>query len=189
MNILPPVLLEFANELCSPRLDIRLPKPGDGAELNKAIHETFDLLKLWMPWATKLPTLAESEESVRRSNSRFLLREDLQLLLFDKSTQEIVGSSGLHRADWDVPKFEIGYWIRKKYLNQGFAREAVTAIAEFAFSQLNAARLEILVASHNIASQKVALASGFHLEAILKNFEVSLINRKIVDRHVYTKLR
>lgn len=184
-----PILLDFPNEFSSHRLDIRLPKPGDGAELNKAIQETFDLLKLWMPWAKKLPSVVETEEYVRRANSRFLLREDLQLLLFDKISKEIVGSSGLHRMDWGVPRFEIGYWIRKKYLNQGFAKEAVTAIADFAFSQLEAARVEILVASHNTASQKVALSSGFHLEAILKNFEVSLMDEKIVDRHVYARLR
>jgi RimJ/RimL family protein N-acetyltransferase len=144
---------------------------------------------MWMPWATSLPTSVETEESVRKSNSRFLLREDLQLLLFDKTSNEIVGSSGLHRGDWQVPRFEVGYWIRKKYLNQGFAKEAVTAIADFAFMQLKAKRVEIHVASHNESSKKVALSSGFELEATLKNFELSLIDQRIVDKLIYVKTR
>lgn len=183
-----PILLEFPDQFSSDRLIIRSPLFGDGVELNKSIHESFDLLKLWMPWATELPTAEETEEKVRHSRSRFLLREDLQLLLIDKNTNEIVGSSGLHRGDWEVPRFEIGYWIRKKYLNQGFAKEAVTAIARFAFEHLNARRLEIHVASHNETSQKVAMASGFELEATLKNFELSLIDGQLVDKHIYIKL-
>jgi RimJ/RimL family protein N-acetyltransferase len=189
MKKFSPTLLKFPDRFASPRLNIRLPLPGDGEEVNKAIQETFDLLKMWMPWATSLPTPVETEEKVRRSNSRFLLREDLQLLLFDKNSNELIGSSGLHRGDWEVPRFEIGYWIRKKYLNQGFAKEAVTAVTEFAFTELKARRLEIHVSSHNKASSKVALASGYDLEATLKNYELSLIDGSVVDKLVYAKVR
>ena len=42
-----------------------------------------------------------------------------------------LGSSGLHRIDWDVPKFEIGYWCRTSLARRGYITEAVAKIEEY----------------------------------------------------------
>jgi hypothetical protein len=41
---------------------------------------------------------------------RFLERTELRMHFYLKGIETLVGSSGLHRIDWGVPKFEIGYW-------------------------------------------------------------------------------
>jgi RimJ/RimL family protein N-acetyltransferase len=142
--------------------------PGDGAELQAAVAETLDDLRPWMVWADHVPTVEEEEELVRAGRVRFLERTDLWLLLFLKGTNTMVGGSGLHRMDWDVPRFEIGYWVRKQFAGKGYITEAVIGISRFAFEVLGARRVEIHCDSSNERSRRVAERAGFELEATLK---------------------
>ena len=94
------------------------------------------------------------------------------LLLLLKGTLTLVGSSGLHRIDWGVPKFEIGYWCRTRFAGQGYVTEAVQGITAFAFEALGAQRLEIRCDSRNSPSARVAERAGFQLEGELRNNEL-----------------
>ena len=164
-----PALIDFPESFESRRLEIRAPRFGDGSEINAAIRDSFAELHEWMPWARELPTVEQSEEHCRLSRSRFLSREDLQLLLFLKETGTLIGSSGLHRIDWSVPKFEIGYWVRSQYAGRGLIREAVETITRFAFRELDASHVEIRVDPLNERSWKIPEKLGFHLEGVLRN--------------------
>ena len=104
-----PILLNIPDSFETERLIIRAPRAGDGQTVNDAVRESFENLRPWMPWATKLQEVHETEENVRRGAVRWILREDLWMLLFRKSDGLYVGGSGLHRIDWSVPAFEIGY--------------------------------------------------------------------------------
>ena len=94
------------------------------------------------------------------------------LLLFLKGTGTLVGGSGLHRIDWAVPKFEIGYWSRTRFAGQGYITEAVRGITVFALDHLGASRIEIRCDSLNRGSARVAERCGFRLEGELRNAEL-----------------
>jgi RimJ/RimL family protein N-acetyltransferase len=168
-----PILLDFPDSFETERLTIRSPMPGDGAELQAAVAETLDDLRPWMPWADHVPTVEEDEELVRQARARFLTREDLWLLLFLKGTHTLVGGSGLHRIDWQVRRFEVGYWVRRRFAGQGYVTEAVRGITRFAFETLGARRVEIHCDARNVRSQRVAQRAGFALEATLRNHMVA----------------
>ena len=97
-----PILLDFPHEFTTERLRVRCPLPGDGAMVNEAIRESQDELKVWEAYFVNLPSVEESEERARRAHAKFLLREDLRLYMFRKSSGRFVGSAGLHRINWDV---------------------------------------------------------------------------------------
>ena len=82
-----------------------------------------------------------------------------------------MGSGGLHRIDWSVPSFEIGYWCHTSFAGHGYITEAVRGIAAFAFDFLSASRVEIRCDSLNRRSVRVAERAGFRLEAELRNAE------------------
>lgn len=185
MSSSDPVLIDFPDEFSSERLLIRPPHPGDGRELNKAVKESLPKLKLWMPWAQRVPSIEESEEVCRKAWSKFLSREDLHLLLFLKGTTTIIGSSGLHRIDWTVPKFEVGYWVRTAYGGKGYITEAVKSITEFAINYLKAKRLEIHVNDRNSPSCSVAERCGYKLDGILPNFARDVAN-ELYDKRIYS---
>ncbi|MCW5849908.1 MAG: GNAT family N-acetyltransferase [Anaerolineae bacterium] len=159
-----PILLDFPDAFETERLLIRSPLPGDGPALNEAVVESLDSLRPWMPWAQTAPTVEEEEEIVRKGRLRFLERSDLWLLLFLKGTNIVVGGSGLHRIDWDVPRFEIGYWCRSRFEGQGYITEAVRAITAFAFTTLGAQRVMIRMDTRNVRSRAVAERAGYVLE-------------------------
>ncbi|MGG4146634.1 GNAT family N-acetyltransferase [Paenibacillus algorifonticola] len=163
-----PILISFPESFETERLLIRAPQWGDGVFSNEAIGESLEQLKPWMPFAQTMPTAEQSEAYVRKARLNFLERTDLPLHLFDKQTGEFVGSSGLHRFDWDVRRFEIGYWLRTSRLGQGLMTEAVNGITAFAIQELNASRIEIHCNEMNHASARVAERAGFTLEGILR---------------------
>jgi RimJ/RimL family protein N-acetyltransferase len=183
-----PILLDFPDSFETERLTIRSPMPGDGAELQTAVAETIDDLRPWMPWADHVPSVEEDEELVRRGRARFLLREDLWWLLFLKGAQTMVGGSGLHRMDWNVPSFEIGYWVRKRFAGQGYATEAVRGISSFAFESLGARRVEVRCDSRNERSQAVAKRAGLKLEATLRN-HARRVDGTLCDTMIFALLK
>ena len=81
---------------------------------------------------------------------------------------ELLGSAGLVRGDWSVPRCEIGYWLRTKFIGHGYATEAVKALTQFARRHLRVRRLEIKTDPRNARSVAVAKRAGFKLEATLR---------------------
>jgi ribosomal-protein-serine acetyltransferase len=184
-----PILRDFPHSFETERLTIRCPKPGDGPELNAAILETWENLREWMPWATgDKPTIEDSEANVRAAHVKFLTREDLRLSLFLKETETMVGSSGLHRMNWKVPKFEIGYWVRKRFEGKGYITEAVAGITDFAIRELGAKRIEIRCDALNERSAAVPRRLNFELEGILKNDDRHHLTGELRDTMIFAKI-
>ncbi|WP_409273876.1 GNAT family N-acetyltransferase [Neobacillus sp. SCS-31] len=182
-----PILKEFPSEFETKRLLIRLPKPGDGKAVFEAIKASVQELKPWMPFAKIEQTEEDVEANIREAYAKFIKREDLRLLVFDKQSGALIGSSGLHRIDWSVPKFEIGYWIDSRYSGNGFMTEAVQGIVDFAISQLSAKRIEIRCDSRNVKSRAIPERLGFKLEGILRN-DVLSVDGELRDTCVFAKI-
>jgi RimJ/RimL family protein N-acetyltransferase len=155
----------------SERLVLRVPRPGDGKALFEAFEDSFDRLKPWFPWAQKIPSAHEQEQFVRLQYAKFIQNEDMMLLLFLKDSGKLIGCSGLHFRGPEVPKYEIGYWVRTGYEGKGYISEAVDAVTCFGFEQANAERIFIRCDVHNIRSQTVAKRAGYIYEGTFRNFE------------------
>ena len=168
----PPILQDFPESFETERLLIRSPLPGDGPEMHAAVNESLDDLLPWMDWPKQHETIEDSEKQIRLNRVSFMERSDLLLLLFLKGTNTLVGSSGLHRMDWSVPRFEIGYWCRTRFAGNGYVTEAVRGITAFAFEHLGARRVEIRCDALNRKSVRVAERAGYTLEGELRNAEV-----------------
>lgn len=166
-----PILMDIPEWFESERLLIRVPKPGDGAILQEAYLESYLRLKPWFPWAQTEGSVEEREIYMRERYIRFLQREDMMLMLFLKNENKLIGCSGLHLPNWDVPSFEIGYWVRTGYEGKGYVLEAVRRITEFGFKTLNANRIYIRCDIANARSQSVAKRAGYVYEGTFRNFE------------------
>lgn len=171
---------------------LRCPQPGDGVALNAAICATLDDLRPWMPWAQTAPTLDESEAYCRRNQARFRLREDLPYFIFDRGPNGdeavLVGANGLHRIDWTVRRFEIGYWRRSGQSGRGVVTSAVRALAGMAFERLDARRVEIRMDDRNGRSRQVAERAGFTFEGVLR-CEALNVDGDPRDTRVYSRVR
>ena len=128
---------------------------------------------------------------VRRMQADFIARRDLTWQLFarraDGSPGRLLGGTGLHRMDWAVRRFEIGYWLRPEALGQGHVSEAVRLLAGMAFDKLAARRVEIRMDPRNLKSRAVAERCGFELEGILRN-EALGVDGHARDTCVYSRI-
>ncbi|WP_377888669.1 GNAT family N-acetyltransferase [Alkalihalobacillus sp. R86527] len=183
-----PILFDIPHEIHTDRLYIRCPLPGDGPAVHKSIQVSRRDLKLWMPFAKNEQSVEEVEGNIREAHAAFLKREDLRLHIFHKGTGDFIGSSGLHRINWDVRKFEIGYWIDSRYSGFGYITEAVRGITDYACRELYAKRVEIRCDSKNAKSKRVIERLGFRLEGILRNEDVSIDGNELRDTCVYAKI-
>lgn len=110
------------------------------------------------------------------------------LSFFDRASGLYAGGSGLHRIDWSVPRFEVGYWVRTRFLGRGYATEAARAVSEAAFEQLGARRVEIRCDDRNRRSAQVAERAGFALEGILRQ-DTRHFDGSLRDTRVYARVR
>ncbi len=167
-----PVLIQVPERIETERLVLMAPRVGLGQALNAAICESLDELRPWMPWAQTAPSVEESEAVLRHQLARFIAREDLVFQFYrrqpDGSAGQLLGGTGLHRFDWTVRRFEIGYWVRTSAQGQGYVSEAVRAMARLAFEDLRARRVEIRMDDDNLRSRAVAERCGFEFEGLLR---------------------
>jgi RimJ/RimL family protein N-acetyltransferase len=184
-----PILRDFPYIFETERLLIRGPLPGDGKAVHEAVVESRNELLPWMPWVVDMMDELAYEKLVREGQLKFLSREDLWMLLFLKDSNIFIGAGGLHRMDWQVPRFEIGYWVRTSFYRQGYITEAVNGIAGFAFNTLGAKRVEIRCDKLNERSAAVARRAGFDLEATLHNNGRNHITGDLRDTLVFAKFQ
>lgn len=186
-----PVLIDVPERLDGERTVLLAPRSGIGAELAVVIGQSLSHLRPWMPWAQEAPTAESSELVVRRMQADFIARRDLTYQLYarrtDGSPGRLLGGTGLHRMDWAVRRFEIGYWIRPEAVGQGHVTEAVKLLTNMAFDQLAARRVEIRCDPRNVKSRSVAERCGFELEGILRN-EALGVDGHARDTCVYSRI-
>lgn len=154
------------------RLVIHAPSVADAPAVNAAIRESFDDLHRWMKWAAEIPSLEETQAYSKKAEESFLAGDDFAVRAFLKSTGEFVLASGLHPRDWEVPKFEIGYWCRASQQGCGYVSETVRALTRVGFEQMGANRIEIRCDARNVRSRRVAERAGYKLEAELRHEQV-----------------
>lgn len=183
-----PILIDVPELLEADDLQLRRPRAGDGPLLLDMQTATFAELQPWMPWARQPPTEDDCEAWCRRAHARFLLREDFVWWVFERGGELPLASVGLHRFDWTLRRFEIGYWRRSGQGGRGIVTESVRALNRLCFDRLDARRVEIRMDDANAASWRVAERAGFTLEAVLRNDTVNAAGQPASTR-VYARVR
>jgi RimJ/RimL family protein N-acetyltransferase len=164
-----PILVDLPDELNGPRVVVRPYRAGDGVALFEAVDESREHLEPWLPWGPKHKSALDSEACVRRFHAGWLTREDLTISIWERESGRFVGGAGLHRINWNVPSFEIGYWLRKSAERQGYMTETVRLLMGLAFETLKANRLYVYCATENVRSNAIPKRLGFAHEGTLRN--------------------
>jgi RimJ/RimL family protein N-acetyltransferase len=183
-----PILIDLPDQLSTERMQLRVPRAGDGPVVNAAVVESAAELSLWMPWANPTPKVEDTEVWCRQAAAKFLAREQIHFSLYLKTAlTTCIGGCGLHHVDWKIPMAEIGYWVRTPDCGKGYASEAVKAVAAFAFDVLKVARLQLRCDVKNRRSAAVAERSGFSLEGVMRS-DARDHNGELRDTCLYAKI-
>jgi RimJ/RimL family protein N-acetyltransferase len=163
------LLLSIPEEIETERMILRATRAEDVPAVFAAVLESVNELKPWMPWVHPEPKIDGSIEFHHAAQIKWRSREMLDFQWLDKSSGALIGKGGLHTINWEIPKFEIGYWVRTSMASHGYCTEAVNALIAFSKQHLGAKRLEICSDPRNGKSRRVAERCGFNLEGILRH--------------------
>lgn len=120
-------------------------------------------------------------------NRRFKL-----FLLTDKASNTIIGRCGIHNWNIEHRRAEIGYVMEdEQYKRKGLMTEALEAILEYGFRNLNLNRIEALVGAGNVPSLRLMEKFNFTKEGLLRQhayasdkFEDSVMFSKLYHEHL-----
>ena len=73
------------------------------------------------------------------------------------------------RIDSEAQTVELGYVVAAPARGRGVATEILRLLTEWAFSTLDAVRIELLISVGNPASKRVAERCGYQLEGVLRS--------------------
>jgi RimJ/RimL family protein N-acetyltransferase len=180
-----PLLIEVRTALQGERVLVRPLLDSDASGVFQAIDESRTYLMPWMPWAESHRSIEDSLRYIRQSQAQWILRERLPVGIFDIDIGTFVGGSGLERIDWQLRRFEIGYWLRADAQGHGYVQETVQLLTRLAFDDLAANRVEIRMDPRNDRSERVAKRLGFVFEGTLRNSMFDHATGGPADRHIY----
>lgn len=162
-------LIPLFEELHGERVLVRPYRESDAQALFEAMIESRDHLRPWMPFADEHQTIDESRNWIIHQMAQWLLREALNLSIWEVSSGRYLGGIGLHPHDWEIGFFEIGYWLRASAEGCGYVTEATRLLTIYALDILKANRLEIRCDELNVRSAAVPKRLGYVLEGRLRN--------------------
>jgi RimJ/RimL family protein N-acetyltransferase len=75
---------------------------------------------------------------------------------FEKRTGEFVAQIYVGPVDWNLPEFQIGYFVDVEHEGRGFVTEAVLATLAILFNKMNVHRVRLKCDETNVRSIRVA---------------------------------
>lgn len=134
-----------------------------------------------------LSSVDEAVRFIRRYHEELDDMEEITWGLYQKETDELIGTCCLGDFCDEARRAEIGYALNRRFWNRGFATEAVKAVIAFGFKSMDLNRIETTITPGNDASVKVLKKLDFTLEGIVR--ERDLIKGKLEDGIIMSMLR
>jgi RimJ/RimL family protein N-acetyltransferase len=142
---------------------LRLFGVSDAKEVARAVRESLEHLRPWMPWADAEST----EETFQRRRLRGVqhkatIREEWQYGLFERGDPRVLGSFGLMTRQ-GPGTIEIGYWVHVNEIGHGLASLASAALTNVALTLDGITTVLIRCDEQNVRSAAVPHRLGFEL--------------------------
>ncbi len=150
------------------KVAIRPYQPGDAPLLYEAARESIADMQPWLPWCHPGYTLEDSETWVETCLAEREAKHAFDFVVYDEGTNKFLGVVAINQLHPAHQFANLGYWVRSSCAGHGIAVTAVRLCAQFGFEELKLKRLEILTATGNVRSQRVAEKAGALREGVLR---------------------
>jgi RimJ/RimL family protein N-acetyltransferase len=160
---------DMRTELSGAQVWIRRYRAEDVALLFEAARESISDTVMWLPWCHPNYSLMDSTAFILSSLEAWERGQRYDFAVFDVATNIFLGGVGLSQPNWIHRFANLGYWTRSSCRGRGVAVAAARLAARLGFEDLGLSRLEIVIATGNQASQRVAEKAGAKREGVLRN--------------------
>ncbi len=127
--------------------------------------------------------------NITRSIIASYIYENETFVITNKDTFEFLGTISLYKNDSRVGNHrELGFCMNKRFRGKGYMSEAVNAIKNYSFEDLNIDTLSVCHDISNIACEKVVLKNEFKYEGTLRRYRI-LYDDTLCDCKVYTIIK
>lgn len=159
---------------------------GEAHSLHHAVHESMKELGPWMSWANESYTVETARNFITVTRAQWPSGSIYGFAIIDSQSGELLGGCSLSHIHPLYHFCNLGYWVRTSQHGRGIAGRAANLAAKFAFERAALIRVEIVIATGNSASRRVAEKIGAHYEGILLNRMV--VGTTIHDAYMYSLL-
>jgi len=137
--------------------------------LHASLHESMDSIGRWQSWCTPHFSLEDGRRWIARTRLAWRgVGDQCALVIADRETDELVGSIALNQWQSENGMANVGYWVRQSHQERGIATAALRLLCRHALRATELTRLEIVIASGNAASRRVAEKAGAQFEGIAR---------------------
>lgn len=151
------------------QLRLRPYRADDVPALLASLHESMDSIGRWQGWCTPSYSQDDGRRWIARSRLAWQgVGDEGALAIVDRDSDTLLGSIALNHWQAEYRMANLGYWVRQSRHGQGIATQAVRMLARYALSNAPLERLEIVAATGNLASRRVAEKAGARLEGIAR---------------------
>ncbi len=159
-------------------------RKADAARLYEAACQSTAEVFPWLPWCHPDYSLDESRSYIQGTIQAW--RDDtlFEFTMNDPTDGSFIGGCGLSDINRVNRTANLGYWVRTGWTGRGVATAATLLLAEFGIKRASLTRIEVLAATGNRASQRVAEKAGATREGILRNR--LLLHGKLHDAVLYS---
>jgi len=133
-----------------------------------AIRESINELLPWMWWCHSAYSTKDTQIWIESLPDTCQNATECSFAIIDSEDGSFLGSCGLSNINRTDRCANLGYWVRTSRSRQGVAPAAALGIARFAFKEVELNRVEIVIATENKASIRVAEKIGALREGLLR---------------------
>ncbi|MBT3283725.1 GNAT family N-acetyltransferase [Candidatus Bathyarchaeota archaeon] len=183
------MLSKIPDSVDSDRVIIRRYVPGDGDAMYALAERNGnrDNLKGIADDIADLESVKHAEVKALKHRAEWAKRDRFVAGVWLKVDCSYVGELWIEPAKWDVPSFEIGWFIDKGHEGSGLVFEAARAGLNFIFEELKAHKAIVQTDDTNTRSFKLAERLGFRREGHTRESEIKDGQR--FGRLIYGMLR
>ena len=149
-------------------ISLRRYRKSDAEELYKAIRDSLAELSPWLEFAHSDYSIKETRQWLKTLPGHWKKGTAYGFCIVDTGDGSIIGGCGLNLIDNPSKRANLGYWVRTSRTSQGVATTATLLLARWGLKELGLNRIEILVATGNKPSLRVAEKVGAHREGVLR---------------------
>jgi ribosomal-protein-serine acetyltransferase len=165
---------------------IRLYTLADVAEMTRAARESFPDVSPWMPWCHADYSASDAAAWVGATLAAHRDGTGHEFAIVDEDDR-YAGGCGISQVNRYSGVANLGYWVRSSATGRGIASAAVMQLIPWVFRNTALHRLDIVVATANVRSQRVAEKIGAARDAVLR--KRTLVNGRPADAILYSVLR
>jgi [ribosomal protein S5]-alanine N-acetyltransferase len=129
-------------------------------------------LEPWEPlWPGDANSKADWARRLKAWSAAWKARQAYVFLIRTIADHTLIGGASLtHVRTWPASSASLGYWLGADFEGEGYMRESVTALCNWAFAELGLWRIEAGTLAENNRSRNVLEATGFEEEGYARAY-------------------